>query len=775
MKRKVLSLILGMSCLTVTITGCSSSFISEDVASYPLESPLTTQEVIDYYSKALDYDAVVSKNITVHKTSYVTQDIEGEKAEKLKDLANQAQTILSGNEYILSEQNLRLVSPDTFDYVKCAIDNEVLSNGKVVDITGALGYYFVDIKYDVSPKTPGTFNQLTSLVGLNGAFYENFDGTFSIDTNYMKVIVEKMNEYFLENLIVKNASFDEGTVIFKIEDGIVPVVKSGSYISPSNLPSNTTGQEGLEGTEGENGAEGDSNAGEGFIDDENLTLPEDPADENNADENTENTGDNNSESTDNNEASEGDNVESDIQPSESNEDTEENEESINGEIDEASMVDENGNQMSLEDAMAALEDNQTYSSIVASDRKIQFDSSLINEVIGSSLKQRAAVPDLKLVYNIPAPEGEVSGYGICLAGGNGLKVFGFDRNALAGEVTLRYVFKDDPNGTGDIIGKNIFVLEENITNGINVASNNVLIPEFLMTEFDKVIERADRVQSNCDISGIMSGHLYEDMGYGILRGYKEKSTGIHKCMSTIRQVVNRDTSNNSYLLDVETTTIEGAKDVDCYGTYKDKSYVVVQQQGNEFKIIDWIRISRNVVSEPSINPDSTIQKRLVALNLAGEIPEESKVAIKSLVSDLYTAGTNRLMRGPKDITVKGQTITLEKGMYDCFQNDTSILSSEQLEYMNSKLRNVLTKHGTDVSAMYSGTVTEWIGGYENQAEFTTEELVTYSGTGDGYYMEVYYLVSKLNDVWVIDERTVLDEKEVNEPTELENIKSRVGQ
>lgn len=769
MKRKVISLILAMSCLTVTITGCSSSFISEDVASYPLETPLTTQEVIDYYSKALDYDAVVSKNITVHKTNYVTQDIEGEKAERLKDLASQAQTILSGNEYILSEQNLRLVSPDTFNYIKCAIDNEVLSNGRVVDITGALGYYFVDMQYDLSPKTPGTFNQLTSLVGLNGAFYENFDGTFSIDTNYMKVIVEKMNEYFLENLIVKNASFDDGTVIFKIEDGVVPVVNTGSFISPSNLPSDTTGQGELESTEGTE----EDNAGEGVVDD-NLTLPEDPADEAVSNgENAEGT-----EGTENtNEATEDNTEESDIQPSEDVENNEEGTEE-NGEdteIDEANMVDENGNQLSLEDAMAALDGSQTYSSIVAADRKIQFDSSLINEVIGSSLKQKATVPDLSLVYNIPAPEGDISGYGICMAGGNGLKVFGFDRNALAGDITLRYVFKDDPNGTGDIIGKNIFILEENITNGINVASNNVLIPEFLMTEFDKVIERADRVQSNCDISGIMSGHLYEDMGFGILRGFKEKSTGIHKCMSTIRQVINRDTSNNSYLLDVETTTIEGAKDVDCYGTYKDKSYVVVQQQGNEFKIIDWIRTSRNVVSEPSINPDSTIQKRLVALNLAGEIPEESKIAIKDLVSDLYTAGTNRLMRGPKDITVKGQTITLEKGMYDCFQNDTSILSSEQLEYMNSKLRNVLTKHGTDVSAMYSGTVTEWIGGYENQAEFTTEELVTYSGTGDGYYMEVYYLVSKLNDVWVIDERTVLDEKEITESTELENIKSRVGQ
>jgi hypothetical protein len=42
-------------------------------------------------------------------------------------------------------------------------------------------------------------------------------------------------------------------------------------------------------------------------------------------------------------------------------------------------------------------------------------------------------------------------------------------------------------------------------------------------------------------------------------------------------------------------------------------------------------------------------------------------------------------------------------------------------------------------------------------------------------MQVYYLVSKLNDKWVIDERTILDEEEVTDATTIDNIKSRVGQ
>jgi hypothetical protein len=182
-----------------------------------------------------------------------------------------------------------------------------------------------------------------------------------------------------------------------------------------------------------------------------------------------------------------------------------------------------------------------------------------------------------------------------------------------------------------------------------------------------------------------------------------------------------------------------------------------------------------MTSEPPINPDSTIAKRLVALNLAGEIPDDSKSDITDLMSALYTAGTNRLLRGPKEITVRGESVTIEKGLYDCFQDDTDILDTSTLEYTLSKLENALIKHGTDVTSVYSGTITEWIGGYDNQAEFTTEELITYNGREDAYYMQVYYLVSKLNDKWVIDERTILDEEEVTDATTIDNIKSRVGQ
>ena len=82
--------------------------------------------------------------------------------------------------------------------------------------------------------------------------------------------------------------------------------------------------------------------------------------------------------------------------------------------------------------------------------------------------------------------------------------------------------------------------------------------------------------------------------------------------------------------------------------------------------------------------------------------------------------------------------------------------------MNSTLRNILVAKGVDVKAEYSGTVTEWIGGADNQAELITEEVVAYAGTDMGMYMQVYYLVSNMQDEWVIDDMKIIEREEKKE-------------
>ena len=748
-KRHLTKAIALLSVASLSLTGCNS-FISEDVASYPLAATMTSAELVDYYAKALEYDSVVSRNVNVHETRYEVRDIEGEKSELLKDLASQCEAILGLNEYNPTEESLKLVSNDTYNYIKGVIDNEVLSDGKVQNITGALGYYFVDIQYNISSKQPGTFKDAVNIVGLNGAFHKDYLGNYIVDEQYMSVIVSRLNEYYYSNGINKCATYDANASTIKVLNDTAPIVSNtyaeinpaGEYDDQSDITGDTDIVDEL--TEG---AEGET--------DDILNAP--------GDENEQDTDISDIETTETSEDSEI-----------STEDTDNNSEEIEAteEVLPVTPVEEE----SVQNTASEIRESTTNYTIVTPDsRRLQLNTALINKIIGSSAGEAAMIPNLDMIYIKPGTEGTISGLGIYPAGDDGLKTFGFDRDELAGTITLRYVFKDDSEGSGDILGVNVYAIEEEITNGINMSSNNVLIPEFLQSEFEQIIERADRAIVNDDLAGMLSGNIFEDIGVGILRGYKDKNTGIQKYMSTIRQVINRDTANNSYLLEVETTTIEGAKDADSYGTYKDISYVVVQQQGNKFIITDWCRVSRTMTNEPAIDPDSNVQKRLIALNLAGTISDDSKDDIKALLGNLYTAGTNRLLRGPKDIVVGGETKTLNKGMYDCFSSDASILSSDELEYENSTLRNVLVKHGTDIQAVYSGTVTEWIGGYEDQAEFTTEELVTYQGLNRGYYMQVYYLAHIENDEWVIAERTVLDEYEITDAEKLASVQERVGQ
>jgi len=714
----------------IGLTGCgNASFTSRNVASYPLVNALTQQELMDYYAESMKYDSIVSRNVTVHETTYETKDIDGEKAEKLKSLVSQAEAILATNDYEYSLENSVIMDEDTYNYIKANIDNIYVTNGSITNIKGALGYYFVDVNYTINPKSSGTFNQMTPLIGLDGVFCTSPSSEYTIDIGYMITIAKKLNEYYTANKIMQAATFDIETGEFMIVDGADPSTMlttsaiTGKSIGESlgtssmNTPSttnNTSNNDDIKFDELGNVVDDDGNI---------IYTPE------------------------------------------------EYQQKLDEEAASQVVIDQinNGGQNG----------GMSYESIVSTDRMITLDSELINSLAGISLKQKAFLPDLNLVYNKPNEQGTFGGYGIYTEGGNGLKVFGFDRNNLTGNITIRYVFKDASDGTDNIIGVNAYITDEEVTTGFNVADQNLVIPEFLNQQFEMLIERSDRVMADCDLTGLMSANIYQDMGVAVLRGYRELNTNTLKYLSTIRQVIARDYDTNSYLVEVETTIQEGAKSVDSYGNYRDKYYMVIQQQGTDFLIVDSIRMSREMTKEPSINPDDATTKRLVALNLAGEVTDDAKTAVNKLLSDWYTASTNRLLYARdeegnlKTFTVDGNEITLERGMYDCFQSDVTMLSSENLEYMQSQVRTQLDKYGSNITSIYCGTVTQWLGGADNQVEFTTEELITYAGRDDAHYMQVYYLASNMNDVWVIDERTILDERDVS-GADLSNIQSRIN-
>lgn len=420
------------------------------------------------------------------------------------------------------------------------------------------------------------------------------------------------------------------------------------------------------------------------------------------------------------------------------------------------VVDEQGNPVYVEAAAPVVEEEVVNTSAVLGTRSAGIDVHEFNEVVGSSIKQSAYMPELSLVYTAPAKANGISGMGIYPTGIGGLTKFGYNRNQMAGTVKLRYVYKEDLVNPNILYNTNIYPVFAEVNTGFS-SNNDNLVPEFLMVEFEKLIERSDRALSNCDLPALMSGDIYSDMGVAINRGYKDNYTNVSRVISTVRRVISRDVNNSAYLIEVESQIVEGPKAADVSGTYRDKSYVVIEQVGQKFVITDWLTITREMQEEPAINPDSAIAKRLVALNLAGDVSEDAKAGTTEVLEMLYKASTARVLHGPK--TDDAGNVTFERGMYECFNQNTEMLSSTKLEKINSELRSLLVKHGTGTPAKLDGVVTEWIGGADNQVEFTTEEIITYTGRNDGIYMTCYYLMSKMEDTWVIDDLQILSMEE----------------
>lgn len=685
--KKVIAGLLAITTVA-SLSGCSTSVFKDDVASYPLVPALTENEVIDYYAKAMSFDSIITKNIDVDKTTYETREVTDEaKLNQLKSALSKTEAVLKNMTYTYTDENNRAANEETFHYIKAYLNDRKLANGTIQEIKQALGYYFIDVQYDLSARSPGTFTNQASMLGLNGAFiHSEYYNTDSIDASYMNQAMKKLNEYYeSNNILTKKASFNKTTGIFTTD----PNNSSGSLdftdtTAVDNQPSSD------EPTEPVQPVQKVDEEGNPVVDEEGNPVYEEP------------------------------------------QDTEVPTEPVDNPVSDTSSV--------------------------LNSRSPRIDVSEFNTVVGSSTKTTAYMPDLDKVYNVPSAEGTFSGIGIYPSGIGGLTKFGFNRSQLAGTVTLRFVYKEDLNNPGVLLNVNIYPVFSEVTTGFS-ANNDNIIPEFLMTEFEKLLERADRAIANCDLSALMAGNIYSDMGVAVLRGYEDKHVNVLRQISTVRRVLSRDINNSAYLLEVESQRQEGPKGADVYGTYRDKSYVVVEQHGQNFIITDWLTMTRQMQTEPDITPDSAVSKRLVALNLAGEVSEEAKTGVNELLNSFYTATTNRVLNGPKEIQTADGTKTIERGMYDCFDSDPEMLSSTKKEDINSKIRGLLVKHGTSIGAQHSGIVTEWIGGADNQVEFTTEEIITYSGRNDGVYMTCYYLVSKMNDTWVIDDLQIISSEE----------------
>ena len=688
-KRRIISLSLAAALGMSTLTGCGSTIAGVDPKSVPMQPELTQQEVLDYYAKQLDYDTVIARNadpdINIYETFKVPEG--SDRYNEVKEFLEETQNVLAKKEYGGTNSDRQHLPEDLYHYLKCLLNEKALSKtGTISNMERALGYYFVDVEYDLYPANIGEFTPAVTLVPMNGALrYLPENDVNEVNNDYIEAVIKRMNKYFNENNINAKAEYNSNDKYFSFS------VLDESAIDFTDTTANETTQ---------------------VVD----TAPAD------------NTG-----------------------GSETAEDTTEATETT--ETTETTEVEYSNTQV-----IPQYKENYVL-------RQLPYDINLVGAVAGSGSYTSYVPRDLSYVYNLPDNDG-IAGYALYPAGTMGLADFGFSQSKMDGTCTIRYLFMEDLEDPSKLQCTNAYVLHYNVKTGFSANNDNV-IPTFLETEFKTLIDRADRAMVNVDITGLMAGNVFNDIGMGVLCGYQANYANVLKQVSTLRRIISRDMSNNSYLVEIESYRTEGAKSADLYPSYKDQVYAVIEQEGSKFVISDWMIMDRNLQVEPDIDPHKSTEKRIVSLGLTGEVSDETKEAAKTLMNDLYTSSTHRMVTGPYE----RDGVKYKRGMYDCFNSDPAMLPSTEREAFNSELRSLLVKYGPEIKSPMVGHITEFLGGTTNQVEFITEELITYQGRTSGMYRTCYYLISCMRDTWVIDDVQVMSLEEVSGEA-LNSIKGR---
>lgn len=736
--KKGLICVSAMTLAVTCLTSCGNYGV-QDLINANVTGFANDADVRDYYIEELLYDSIAERTAERKTIDYELQTLENpEKEAEVREAVNRIQELLSEDSYEIDKKtnDAKLISKSSFEYIKANIDGYALSNGSIQDIETALGYYFVDVEYDIKPQSTGTFLPCSDLLGLNGAWRHLSNTIYDLDTGFINIAITLMNKYYYLNEIDRLARWDKEDQSIKIYNSENNEFKVEISIDNDDGGEDvfTMNPDMLAGNEGSQNASGNKKPNQSG--NKNNTGSNNSSDEDNqgtdqATGDTPSTDDTNTGDTGTS------NTPDDTGSGDTNKDSKPKKTSANKTSKEEVIGDE------------YIPDIPSNSVIDAdSDRRVRLDINLINEQVGSSTKEMAFLPDLDLVYDKPEKDGEICGYGIYPEGSNALRIFDYNRNEISGKLRIRFVFKDQIENAGvELVNKNMYVSSIEITNGFNAADNKTTVDKATSTYLTETIERMDRVEANGDIGAMMTNKLYEDKGYATLAAFKKNCSYQNKHVSSIRNILATNTANKAYLLEIETIIEDMANSNEAYGTFKERSYVVVQLMGTDWLVTDSVRVSRETMREPEIEPDSAATKRLLAMNLYGAVPEENKQPVQNLLLDVYTSAT-ALRRSPDEANGI-------KGLDALINSDTSIISSTDKEYIINYLAGKLTAHGQG-KAVISGSVIDWMGGSATQVEFETEELISYAGVDEGYYMRVHYVVSKdgKDGNWVIDERTV---------------------
>lgn len=383
-------------------------------------------------------------------------------------------------------------------------------------------------------------------------------------------------------------------------------------------------------------------------------------------------------------------------------------------------------------------------------RRLPYDIKDITELGGSSQEQISYMPEIELVYNIANTEGEMNGFGIYQEGKAGLTSFGYDSAQDSNKLIATFVFQQNELSPDDMNYSFMFINSFENANPIfsneSFTKNSITVPNFLNTQLGMLIENIDRAINNRDIKSLMDNQLIDDDGLGLRYAVYGASSDIVTFSTSIKRIAQR--TDKTYLLELERTVEDSPKNAGSIAQYRDVYYAVVRQDGTEFILNDIALVKRDLTKTPVIEAESATVRRLVALNLSGEVSDNTKLDIQNgVLKNLADYSTNRTVNEDGSIA-----------MYDCFDTDMSLLTEERKEYINSKIRSLLFAKGYEAASTLYIEADEWIGGYDTQVEFTTREFVDYVGSNSGTYVENYYLVSHYGTEWLIDDIITIKEE-----------------
>ncbi len=171
--------------LAILISGCGGVKAKELA---PV-SPLSRQELIDYYKDDMNHTAAYEK-----RTSKVYREIINKKdvTDKTKELK-----LLRGYELVEGEicantyDGNMIISKNQFEYIKTVLDDKELVKDKVEKIQEGHGFYFVDVGYKIQPKATGQMGDLTKYLGIHGIF-KGYDYS-EVDYSYINLVNQTLD------------------------------------------------------------------------------------------------------------------------------------------------------------------------------------------------------------------------------------------------------------------------------------------------------------------------------------------------------------------------------------------------------------------------------------------------------------------------------------------------------------------------------------------------------------------------------------------------------